>query len=136
MLATVQLDWKLRQDGRIKTIERTNIRYMPLEMISKAIDLVTIDVSFISLRIVVPVVLKFLKKKATILSLIKPQFEQVKIRSAKEALSVIHPFMMKSYKISRDFFSQSGLIANPVIPSPISGAKGNKEFFISMTYEG
>ena len=70
-----QLAWKLRQDPRVVVIERTNIRFMPEETLPQLVDLVTIDVSFISLKIVVPAVLKFMKKDARILSLIKPQFE-------------------------------------------------------------
>ena len=57
-----QLAWKLRQDPRVVVIERTNIRYMPHDALPQPVDLVTIDVSFISLRVVVPAVLKFLKK--------------------------------------------------------------------------
>ena len=70
-----QLAWKLRQDPRVVVIERTNIRYMPTEAVTEPIDMATIDVSFISLKIVVPAVTVFLNKDARILALIKPQFE-------------------------------------------------------------
>jgi len=131
-----QLDWKLRQDERITAIERTNIRYMPKEILPRPIDLVTIDVSFISLRIVVPAVLKFLKRKATILSLIKPQFEAGRSKIGKGGIirdSSIHDEVIRDLS---QFFSRSGLMTKPVIPSPIPGAKGNREFFISMIFEG
>ena len=70
-----QLAWRLRQDPRVVVMERTNIRYMPSGAIDVPIDLSTIDVSFISLKIVVPAILKFLKKNGRILALVKPQFE-------------------------------------------------------------
>ena len=66
-----QLAWKLRQDPRVTVIERTNIRHMPAEAISEPVDIATIDVSFISLKIVVPAVMAFLKNSARILALIK-----------------------------------------------------------------
>lgn len=70
-----QMAWNLRKDPRVITIERTNIRYLPYEAVSRPIDLVTIDASFIFLKIVVPAVLKFMKVNAAIIALIKPQFE-------------------------------------------------------------
>ncbi|MGW8326024.1 MAG: TlyA family RNA methyltransferase, partial [Desulfobacterales bacterium] len=70
-----QLSWKLRQNPRVVVIERMNIRYMQPDTIPQLVDLVTIDVSFISLKKVVPEILKFMKKNAGILALIKPQFE-------------------------------------------------------------
>ena len=70
-----QMAWKLRQDPRVIVIERTNIRYMPPDALPEPVDLVTIDASFISLKIVVPAVLRFLKAEGMLLPLIKPQFE-------------------------------------------------------------
>ena len=70
-----QLDWKLRQDPRVVVIERTNIRYATEELFPEPFDLISIDVSFISLKIVIPAVKKFLKNDGKILALIKPQFE-------------------------------------------------------------
>ncbi|UCF94869.1 MAG: TlyA family RNA methyltransferase, partial [Desulfobacterales bacterium] len=78
-----QLAWKLRQDSRVIVIERMNIRHMPIETVSQPVDLVTIDVSFISLKTVVPAILKFLKKNGRILALIKPQFEVGKDKVGK-----------------------------------------------------
>ena len=70
-----QMAWKLRQDPRVIVIERTNIRYMSPDAVPEPVDLVTIDASFISLKIVVPAVLRFLKPEGMLLPLIKPQFE-------------------------------------------------------------
>ncbi len=128
-----QLAWKLRQDPRVSAIERTNIRYISADVIPVPVDLVVIDVSFISLRIVVPAVLKFMKKGARILALIKPQFEVGKGKVGKGGVvrdAALHDEVIRSLK---DFFSETGLLCESLIPSPILGPKGNKEFIISMT---
>ncbi|UCD32579.1 MAG: TlyA family RNA methyltransferase [Desulfobacterales bacterium] len=127
-----QLAWKLRQDPRVVVIERTNIRSMPAEMLPQRVDLVTIDVSFISLKIVVPAVLKFMKKNALILALIKPQFEVGKGHVGKGGVvrdPALHAKVIDDLSV---FFSKTGLAKEFVIPSPILGPKGNKEFFISL----
>lgn len=127
-----QLAWKLRQDPRVVAIERTNIRYLTADAIPAPADLATIDVSFISLKIVVPAVVAFLKEKAQILALIKPQFEVGKdrvgkggvVRDEKDHAHVIHDL--------RAFFGTLGLGCEAVIPSPILGPKGNREFFVLL----
>jgi len=125
-----QLAWKLRQDSRVLPIERTNIRHMPAEKIPEPADLVTIDVSFISLRIVVPAVLRFMKADADILALIKPQFEVGKGKVGKGGVvrdPELHEEVIKSLS---DFFRDMGLACKSLIPSPIMGPKGNKEFLM------
>jgi 23S rRNA (cytidine1920-2'-O)/16S rRNA (cytidine1409-2'-O)-methyltransferase len=127
-----QLAWKLRQDPRVVVIERTNIRYMPAETLPQLVDLVTIDVSFISLKKVVPEVLKFMKKGAGILSLIKPQFEVGKGSVGKGGVvrdPVLHDKVIEDLS---DYFAQLGFIREFVIPSPVIGPKGNREFFIFL----
>ena len=129
-----QLAWKLRQDSRVVVIERTNIRYMPPLYIPIPVDLVTIDVSFISLKIVVPAVLKFMKANSVILALIKPQFEVGKGKVGKGGVvreSELHDMVINDLT---GFFSEINLECKSVIESPIFGAKGNKEFFIYMKY--
>jgi 23S rRNA (cytidine1920-2'-O)/16S rRNA (cytidine1409-2'-O)-methyltransferase len=129
-----QLAWKLRQDSRVVVIERTNIRYMPTETLPQLVDLITIDVSFISLKIVVPAVFKFLKKGAGILALIKPQFEVGKGSVGKGGVvrdPALHAEVIADLS---NFFSKTGLLRELVIPSPILGPKGNKEFIISLKY--
>lgn len=127
-----QLAWKLRQDPRVVVIERTNIRHMPADGLPQRVDLVTIDVSFISLKIVVPAVLQFMKKNAPILALIKPQFEVGKGLVGKGGVvsdPVLHAKVIEDLSA---FFSKTGLSKEFVIPSPILGPKGNKEFIISL----
>jgi 23S rRNA (cytidine1920-2'-O)/16S rRNA (cytidine1409-2'-O)-methyltransferase len=127
-----QLAWKLRQDPRVIVIERTNIRYMPTECVPEPLDLITIDVSFISLKIVVPAVLKFLKPSGRLLPLIKPQFEVGKGKVGKGGV-VTDPEQHSRVITELDLcFRGLGLDCSEALPSPIEGPKGNKEFFMLM----
>jgi 23S rRNA (cytidine1920-2'-O)/16S rRNA (cytidine1409-2'-O)-methyltransferase len=127
-----QLAWKLRQDSRVVAIERANIRHLAKDTIPIEVDLATIDVSFISLKIVVPSALKFLKKPATILALVKPQFEVGKglvgkggvVRDPELHESVIQEMI--------GFFQGLNLTFLNVIPSPVLGPKGNREFVMHL----
>lgn len=127
-----QLAWKLRQDTRVIVIERTNIRSLTRAQVPVDIDLVAIDTSFISLKIVVPATLPFLKPGGTILALIKPQFEVGRgqvgkggvVRDPRQRETVVQELKL--------FFSQQGLSCGPVTPSPILGPKGNQEFVILL----
>lgn len=129
-----QLAWKLRKDFRVVVLERTNIRHMTAEILPQLVDLITIDVSFISLKIVVPTVLKFMKRDTRILALIKPQFEVGKgnvgkggvVRDPAQHAEVIDDLS--------EFFIKQDLLCEFVIPSHILGPKGNKEFIISLKY--
>lgn len=127
-----QLAWKLRQDSRVVVIERTNIRTMDPTVITRPVDLVTIDASFISLKIVVPAALPFLKPDGIVLALIKPQFEAGKGRVGKGGVvkdPALHAEIIASL---HDFFSELALICGPVVPSPVLGPKGNQEFLILL----
>ena len=127
-----QLAWKLRQDKRVVAIERTNIRNMAPDILDGPVDLITIDVSFISLRIVVPAVLHFLKADGIILALIKPQFEVGKGNVGKGGVirdPLVHERVIDALK---DDFTHLGLQCGPVIPSPVLGPKGNQEFIIRL----
>ncbi len=127
-----QLAWQLRQDVRVTAIERMNIRNMPLNMLPEPVDLVTIDVSFISLKIVVPAVMKFIKKPAWIIALIKPQFEVGKGKVGKGGV-VRDPLQHESVLNELDqFFKDCGWTCLAVVPSPILGPSGNKEFLIHL----
>lgn len=128
-----QLAWKLRQDPHVVVIERTNIRHMPLEIISVPIDLATIDVSFISLKIVVPAVIRFIKKGGAIIALIKPQFEVGKGKTGKHGIVKDNRLHQEVIKNLTEFFTGAGLKCSPAISSPIQGAKGNKEFLILIS---
>ncbi len=128
-----QLAWKLRQDSRVDILERTNIRHLTIEDVPYPIELAVIDVSFISLRIVLPVVQKFLIENALIVALIKPQFEVGKelvgkggvVRDPRLHTDVIHAL--------KQFCQTCDLNVLGVTTSPITGPKGNQEFLIHLT---
>ncbi|MBC2713367.1 MAG: TlyA family RNA methyltransferase [Desulfosarcina sp.] len=127
-----QLAWSLRQDRRVVVIERTNIRKIDPALITRPVDLVTIDTSFISLKIVVPSTLQFLNPDGIILALIKPQFEAGKGRVGKGGVvrdPAIHAEIIEDLRL---FFTRQSLICGPVIPSPVLGPKGNQEFIILL----
>lgn len=127
-----QLAWKLRQDCRVIVIERSNIRHLPDSALPYPVDLAAIDVSFISLRIVVPAALRFLKKSSVVFALVKPQFEVGKgmvgkggvVRDSRQHKAVI--------KDLSEFFSTLELTCLKVMPSPILGPKGNREFIMFL----
>ena len=127
-----QLAWKLRQDKRVVVIERTNIRNMPGEIVPETVDIATIDVSFISLKIVVPAVMAFLKPEGLILALIKPQFEVGKNQVGKGGVVRDPELHDRVIEDLSNFFTASGLECASVVPSPILGPKGNREFFILL----
>ena len=127
-----QLHWKIRQDPRVVVLERTNIRYLKPEDLKEMINGAVIDVSFISLRIVVPPVSKLLLKEAFIIALIKPQFEVGKGQVGKGGV-VRDPFLHQDviHKLSI-FFENSGWTILGNMDSPFMGPKGNREFFIAL----
>jgi 23S rRNA (cytidine1920-2'-O)/16S rRNA (cytidine1409-2'-O)-methyltransferase len=127
-----QLAWKLRQDNRVVVIERTNIRNMKQDALPCLVDLITIDVSFISLKIIVPSVAKFLNNNGNILALIKPQFEVGREKVGKGGVvkdPVLHQQITDDLS---DFFEKIGFISCGIFPSSILGPKGNREFFILL----
>lgn len=127
-----QLAWSLRQDSRVVTIERTNIRHMDYEVVGEKVDLVTIDTSFISLRLVIPACEKFLKEDARILALIKPQFEVGKELVGKGGVVRDPELHQKVIADLTDFFADRGFFPGNAIPSPIKGPKGNQEFILPL----
>jgi len=123
-----QLAWKLRQDARVVAIERTNARHISPDAIPEKVDLVTIDVSFISLRLIVPAVLPMMKRTADLIVLIKPQFEVGKGQVGKGGVvkdGGLHQDVITSL---RRFFESLALKYQGDVPSPILGPKGNREF--------
>jgi len=131
-----QLAWKLRQDKRVGVIERMNIRHIKYEHSRGADDLVTIDTSFISLKIVVPAVFKFMKNSSKIIALIKPQFEVGKGKVGKGGVVKDPSQHDEVIRNLTSYFNDIGLLPHPVISSPIQGPKGNKEFLILLENNG
>lgn len=128
-----QLAWKLRTDPRVIPIERTNIRYMPREKIPEEIDIATVDVSFISLKLVIPKVLEFLKPRGEIIALIKPQFEVGKDEVDRGGVIKDPEKRKKVVQEIKNFFESLNLKVTGIIQSPIAGQKGNIEYLIYAT---
>ncbi|MBN1474665.1 MAG: TlyA family RNA methyltransferase [Syntrophaceae bacterium] len=127
-----QLAWKLRQDKRVCVIERQNVRYYNGQHLQEKPDLATIDVSFISLKIVLPTVVKLISEKGIILALIKPQFEAGRSEVGKNGLvkdPVIHERVIKEIE---DFSRALNLSIEGTRASSLLGPAGNKEFFILL----
>ena len=128
-----QLAWKLRGDKRVGIIERTNIRYFDGAGIEETIDMATIDTSFISLKLVIPAVLKLIKKnEAVILALIKPQFEAGRGEVEKRGVVKNPEVHKKVIEGIEEFCEGLGLTVAGICESPLTGPEGNKEFFIYL----
>lgn len=131
-----QFDWRLRQDPRVVLIERTNIRYMARSAIPEPIDLVAIDVSFISLTKVLQPIVPFLRSHAHIIALIKPQFEVGKGQVGRGG--VVRDEGQREQVVQRvlQYAADVGLQTNRVVVSPIKGKKkGNEEFLAILEYK-
>ena len=127
-----QLHWKLRHDPRVVVLEKTNIRHVKPGDLGETMDGAVIDVSFISLRLVVPVVSLCLREEAFIISLIKPQFEVGKGQVGKGG--VVRDPALHQQVISQlgRFFESVGWNVAGCIVSPLLGPKGNKEFLMHL----
>ena len=129
-----QLDWKIRSDPRVVVMERTNVRYVTPDQLGEPLDLSVVDVSFISLRIVLPVIKTFLKENAgQVLCLIKPQFEAGKEKVGKKGV-VRDPAVHK--EVLDDFVALTKEIEFKILGltfSPVKGPEGNIEFLAHLT---
>lgn len=127
-----QLDWKLRNDNRVVVMERTNIRNVKAEDIEDKIDFITIDVSFISLKHVLPVARELLEDAGELVALVKPQFEAGKEKVGKKGIirdKKVHEEVLNNV-IS--FSKEIGFEIKDISYSPVTGAKGNIEFLIYL----
>lgn len=125
-----QLAWSLRQDQRVVNLERTNFRHIEFERIGQAVDLATIDVSFISLELILPVLKQFLHHGSQVVALIKPQFEAGREHVGKKGVvreSAIH-IQVITKVIARA--EAIGLYAHALIYSPVTGPEGNIEYLV------
>ncbi len=128
-----QLAWKLRQDERVVVKERINARY--LQNLPELVDLVTIDVSFISLSLILPVVTGWLKSPAHVVALVKPQFEAQKNQVGKKGIvrdKAVHEQVLAKITACAE---QLHFTVLGIIPSPITGSTGNQEFLICLGWK-
>lgn len=127
-----QMAWQLRNDPRVKLFEKTNIRYLERERIPEEIDFITIDVSFISLRKILPKAMEFLKAGGQILALIKPQFEVGKGEVGKGGVVKEEGKRMFAVEEIKRFSEEIGFTVSGIFQSPVKGPKGNIEYFIYL----
>ncbi|MEM4409391.1 MAG: TlyA family RNA methyltransferase [Candidatus Caldarchaeum sp.] len=128
-----QLDWSLRENKRVMVHERINARYLMFENIGERVDIATLDVSFISLTLVVPPLLSILRNGGILIALIKPQFEVGKGEVGRGGIVRDETKRMQVVDRIRGFLSDLGFDVMGVIPSPIPGADGNIEYLIAAT---
>jgi 23S rRNA (cytidine1920-2'-O)/16S rRNA (cytidine1409-2'-O)-methyltransferase len=132
-----QLAWKLRQDPRVVVMERTNFRYLkPEDLTGETPNFVTIDVSFISLALILPVVREIVHTGAEVVALVKPQFEAGREQVGKKGLvkdpavhrQVLHNFVKTA--------QENGFAVQGITVSPIQGGEGNIEFLSYLVLDG
>ena len=126
-----QLDWTLRNDPRVLAIERFNARGLTLADLPGPVDIVCIDVSFISLRQILPVVPPLLRPGADVIALVKPQFEAGRGEVRKGVIhdAAIHARVVEDVRLAA---AAVGLTRAASTPSPITGQKGNVEFLLHL----
>jgi len=131
-----QLDWKLRNDDRVTVLERTNFRIIDDDALPHDLNLAVVDVSFISLRLILPRLGTFLKTGSPIVVLIKPQFEAGREKVGKGGVirdpavreEVVHNILEAA--------DSEGFTPRGIMESPIKGASGNVEFLAHLEWEG
>jgi 23S rRNA (cytidine1920-2'-O)/16S rRNA (cytidine1409-2'-O)-methyltransferase len=127
-----QLDWGLRNDPRVVVIERANARTLERAHLPSLVDIVTIDVSFISLRHIFPRVPPLLTPGADVVALVKPQFEAGRAEVGKKG--VVRDAAVQARVVDEAALAAAevGLVRAAMIESPITGDTGNREFFLHL----
>ena len=123
-----QMDWKIRNDPRVIVQEKVNARYLKFDQIGEKVDLIVVDVSFISLEKILPALLPFSKESTDWVTLIKPQFEVGKDKVGKKGIVTSESDRLEAVDRVTQFGKTLGLIPSGLIGSPITGTEGNKEF--------
>lgn len=129
-----QLAWKLRQDPRVVVLERCNIRHLDPSAIPEPMDGAVVDVSFISLKLVLPKVVTFLKPESFLVALVKPQFEAGREHVKKGGVvkdATVHEAVCRAVAETAESL---GFQIHGIIPSPILGPKGNREFLLAARH--
>jgi 23S rRNA (cytidine1920-2'-O)/16S rRNA (cytidine1409-2'-O)-methyltransferase len=131
-----QLAWKLQQDPRVIRLDRVNIRKAGRDLVPEECDLAVIDTSFISLKLVIPPTLAFLKEQGEVVALLKPQFEVGRGRVGKGGVVRDHALHREVLLETVGFASAAGLAVLGWTESPLRGADGNREFFLHLKRGG
>ncbi len=126
-----QMDWALRNDPRVVTLEHFNARRLTPADLPDPVDIACIDVSFISLRQILPVVPPLLRPGADVIALVKPQFEagRADVRKGVIRDAAVHTRVVEEIRVAA---AAVGLTQAAATPSPITGQKGNVEFFLHL----
>lgn len=124
-----ELAWKLRNDPRVAVMERSNILH--LQILSEAVDLVTIDASWTRLELILPVIRNFLKPDGQIVALLKPHYQANKKELVKGVLSKVSAEQVKNEVIQS--LNELRFTIHAVIESPILGRAGNTEYLLQIT---
>ncbi|NLB52036.1 MAG: TlyA family RNA methyltransferase [Syntrophomonadaceae bacterium] len=127
-----QLDWTLRNDKRVVNIEKTNIRYFDPQDLGELVDIITIDVAFISTAKVFPVVKHGLKEDGRIITLIKPQFEAGRDKVGKKGVVKDKDVHRQVLVSCINYANQASLYCRDLTYSPIKGPQGNIEYFVLL----
>ena len=127
-----QLDWKLRNDPRVIVLEKINARSLSCEHIPEPVDVCVIDVSFISLTLILPNAFDLITSTGVILALIKPQFELQRSEVGKGGIVRDQDLHQKAQDKIVAFVTQLGDLIIGIVPSPVKGTDGNQEFFACM----
>jgi 23S rRNA (cytidine1920-2'-O)/16S rRNA (cytidine1409-2'-O)-methyltransferase len=127
-----QLDVTLRHDPRVVVLERLNLRHLPAGAIPELVDLATLDLSFISLTLVLPKIRELLRPGGAVLALVKPQFEVGKGQVGKGGVVRDPQLQMAAVQRVAAAAAQLGFTVSPAFPSPLKGPKGNQEYFLYL----
>ena len=127
-----QLDWKLRNDSRVINMEKVNVRYLDTGTIPDIIDFISIDVSFISLKLVFPVASSLLSDDGSLVCLVKPQFEAGREQVGKKG--IVRDAAVHAEVIAKviGYGEDNGLYSHGLTYSPVTGTKGNIEYLLYM----
>lgn len=128
-----QLDWKLRNDPRVTNMEKTNVRYLDPDTVGRDVDFISIDVSFISLKLVLPVAAQLLSEDGQLVCLVKPQFEAGREQVGKKGIvrdPAVHRQVIQQVM---EYGESCGLHTAGLDHSPVTGTKGNIEYLLFMT---
>ena len=124
-----QLDWKLRNDARVVVLEKINARFLTRDHVQELVDICVMDVSFISLTLILPNAIALLKPDGVVLALIKPQFELQRLEVGKGGIVRDPGLHQKAQDKIVAFVNDLGHVVAGVTPAAIKGADGNQEFF-------
>jgi len=127
-----QLDWKLRNDPRVVVLEKINARSLSRDHVPELVDICVIDVSFISLTLILPNAFDLINPAGVILALIKPQFELQRSEVGKGGIVRDQDLHLKAQDKIVAFVKHLGHSVTGVVPSAVKGADGNQEFFACM----